>query len=230
VIRAVWRATGVKASRVPIWKAGIASRSYLTDAPPVGRRPALPDVELWARKQRMHKAWTQAHPSLLLHSLSLLLQMRLWTITAITAMGATFQKATRHYLYHLSHMTGLGVYTVSDEESPLHRAMVKLTWTTRQSGARVAQSSGRWRWLSHPLVPRRGRAQCLRMFRVAGADAGGRPDLGRGGGCWLHLQSAICNLTASKPWPWNIATKRCIWSSVRGWRRLGRRGSGSPWS
>jgi len=56
----------------------------------------------------MHKAWTQAHPSLLLHSLSLLLQMRLWTITAITAMGATFQKATRHYLYHLSHMTGLG--------------------------------------------------------------------------------------------------------------------------
>ena len=156
MIRAVWRATGVKASRVPIWKAGIASRSYLTDAPPVGRRPAVPDVELWARKQRLHKAWTQANPSLLLHSLSLLLQMRLWTITAITAMGATFQKATRHYLYHLSHMTGLGVRTVSDDESPLHRAIVKLTWATRQSGARVlmvAQSAG----LS-PLVPRRRRA------------------------------------------------------------------------
>ncbi|PMD26833.1 hypothetical protein NA56DRAFT_744141 [Hyaloscypha hepaticicola] len=103
---------------------------------------------------------------------------------------STFQKATRHYLYHLSHITGLGVCTVSDEESPLHRAMVKLTWTTRQSGARVAQSSGRWRWLSHPLVPRRWRAQCLRMFRVADADAGGRPDLGRGGGA----AGCICNL------------------------------------
>jgi hypothetical protein len=51
---------------------------------------------------------------------------------------------------------GLGVRTVSDDESPLHRAIVKLTWATRQSGARVlmvAQSAG----LS-PLVPRRRRA------------------------------------------------------------------------
>jgi hypothetical protein len=88
--------------------------------------------------------------------------------------------ATRHYLYHLSHMTGLGVRTVSDDESPLHRAIVKLTLTTRQSGARVlmvAQSAG----LSPPGSPAQA---CLRMFRVADADQT------LDAGC-------ICNLTAN---------------------------------
>jgi hypothetical protein len=188
VIRAVWSATGVKASRVPIWKAGIPS-SVVPDRCSTSR-PSSRIARCGARRggtRRGHR------PILLFFSI-------LSNDTANASSdhhsnhsnGGHFPMATRHYLYHLSHMTGLGVRTVSDDESPLHRAIVKLTLTTRQSGPLA----------SPPWFPGAGVLAHVPRGRR-------RPDLGRG----LHLQSD------SKPWPWNIATKRCIWSSIRGWRR-----------
>lgn len=54
-------------------------------------------------------------------------------------------------------LTGLGVCTVSDDESAaLHRDIVKLTWTTAPSGRRP------------PWLPGTGVLACLRIFRVAG--------------------------------------------------------------
>jgi hypothetical protein len=94
-------------------------------------------------------------------------------------------------------MTGLGVCTVSDEESPLHRAIVKLTQTTRQSAARVwlspqAAGSG----FPPPLVPRR----CWRASLLAHVPRGRRRQTHAEqtliGGCWLLAAGCICNLTA----------------------------------
>jgi hypothetical protein len=76
--------------------------------------------------------------------------------------------------FNLFHIARLGVCTVSDDESALHRAIVKLTWTTPNP---VLQ------WMTGPLVPGAG---------VLAHIPRGSPDLV--GGC-------ICNLTA--PWLWN---------------------------
>jgi hypothetical protein len=76
------------------------------------------------------------------------------------------------YEVHINlHSHWQGVCTVSDDESALHRAIVKLTWTTGPSILCHLQWSSTW-----PLVPRRRRACACSAWQTR---------LGWG----LHLQS-----------------------------------------
>jgi hypothetical protein len=161
------RVKALKGSQCP-YGSQLSLESYLTDAPPPPGRRAMPDA---ASRARSTAAQGVGQPIRVcyLHSVSSL-QMPLWTINHHCHPHRVHYHDHYHYHPHQKYqpkrhplvsslfpLTGLGVCTVSDDESAaLHRDIVKLTWTTAPSGRRP------------PWLPGTGVLACLRIFRVAG--------------------------------------------------------------